>query len=56
MNDEKNKKTLKLKTCDQIQNDAGNENLFPKKRRSPTNKPSVPTIPNDDENIDDQVY
>ncbi len=56
MNDEKTKKTLKLKTFDQIQNDVGYENRFPRKRQSQANKSSLPTTPNDDENIDDQVY
>jgi hypothetical protein len=56
MTDEKSKKSLKLKTFDEIQNDGIYEiHVFPKKRRTQTNKSSVPTIPNEDESIDDQV-
>ena len=44
MSDEKSKKALKLKTLDEIQNDAVYEiNLFSKKRRTPPNNKLSPT-------------
>ena len=62
MSDEKSKRALKLKTLDEIHNDAVYEiNLFSKKRRSPlNNKPSITTTTaaaaaNEEEFADEQV-
>lgn len=57
MTDEKSKRTLKLKTFDEIKNDGVYEiHMLPRKRRSPlNNKSSLPTTPNEDDFIDDQV-
>jgi len=53
MNEEKHKKALKLKTFDEIKNDAIYElNLFSKKRRQQS-KLSTTII--DEDNIEDQV-
>lgn len=61
MSDEKSKRALKLKTLDEIQNDAVYEiNLFSKKRRTPPNNKLSPTTPtaaagNEEELVDEQV-
>jgi hypothetical protein len=53
MSDDKSKKPLKLKTLDEIKNDAVYEiHLFSKKRR-PRSKLGLTT--NDEDNIEDQV-
>lgn len=56
MSDDKSKRALKLKTFDEIQNDAVYEiNLFSKKRRTPpTNKSSTATITSNDEELADE--
>ena len=58
MSDEKCKRPpFKWKTLDEVKNDAAAEiQLFPRKRRSPlSNKSSLPTTPNDDDFLDEQV-
>jgi hypothetical protein len=56
MSDEKSKKPLKLKTFSEIRNDPVYEiHFLPKKRRSPTNKLTVPLANNEDDDDDTEV-
>ncbi|CAF2730327.1 unnamed protein product [Rotaria sp. Silwood2] len=56
MSEQKSKKALKLKTLEEIQNDAVYDiHIFPKKRRSPPTKSVEPVAPDEDDDVDDQV-
>ena len=53
MSEEKSRKVFKLKTFEEIKNDANYEiNLLPKKRRAPV---KLPRISNEDNHLEDQV-